>query len=357
MTLTFNANASVTWDTLTDQATTPNGTALTTEVRTSTNGSTWSAWATDVAKTAPSQYLQIEAKLATTNTAVTPELSSLALTYTPPQAATPTPVAAVPTPTPATPRPATPTPTVAPTPTPVTTTSTSPVGIAGNWTMKFDDEFNGTSLDTSKWSQGWGGTSLGVTGPNNSTEQECYDPSHVTEAGGELDLSLTKATETCPGKSGTVTEPYTSGAVSTDQKYTFTYGAAESRVWMSAGANGEIADWPAWWLVAPNWPAEGEIDTLEGLNGLPCYHYISDTTGPVFSGGCATLTSSATAGWHTYAVDWQPGNITFYYDGKETFHDTSDVSTFPMHLILNLALDPNQAPLYAPAKMRIAVGN
>ena len=41
-----------------------------------------------------------------------------------------------------------------------------PAGVPGDWTLKFDDEFNGTSLNTAKWSTGWYGS--GITRPANS---------------------------------------------------------------------------------------------------------------------------------------------------------------------------------------------
>ena len=41
----------------------------------------------------------------------------------------------------------------------------APVGVPGSWHSIFDDEFNGTTLDTSKWSTGW----LGRASPPRST--------------------------------------------------------------------------------------------------------------------------------------------------------------------------------------------
>jgi hypothetical protein len=96
VTLTFNAGSSVTWNTLTDQTTAPSGTTIATQVRTSTDGTNWSTWSTNISQAAASQYLQIQATLTTTTTTVTPTLTSLTLAYTPP-AGTPTPT---PTPTP-----------------------------------------------------------------------------------------------------------------------------------------------------------------------------------------------------------------------------------------------------------------
>ncbi|MCW2724025.1 MAG: hypothetical protein JWN35_946, partial [Frankiales bacterium] len=37
----------------------------------------------------------------------------------------------------------------------VSASAAAPVGVPGSWKLKFSDEFNGTTLDTSKWSTGW----------------------------------------------------------------------------------------------------------------------------------------------------------------------------------------------------------
>ena len=77
---------------------------------------------------------------------------------------------------------------------------------ASSWRpMVFDDEFNGTTLDTTKWSTGWFGS--GITAPITSGELECYDPAQVVDGGGELDLNLIARSETCGGQ----TRPYASG--------------------------------------------------------------------------------------------------------------------------------------------------
>jgi hypothetical protein len=146
ITLTFNAGTAVSWDSVADDATTPSGTTLATEVRTSTNGSTWSDWTSNVSQAARSQYLQLQANLATTNTAVTPSLTSLSLTYTPPSPVTPsaTPATPTPTPIPATPS-ATPRPSASATPAPTPT----PVASSGNCTNPAY-----TTSSNSSWSNG-----------------------------------------------------------------------------------------------------------------------------------------------------------------------------------------------------------
>ncbi|MCU1491275.1 MAG: hypothetical protein JWM85_2680, partial [Acidimicrobiaceae bacterium] len=158
-----------------------------------------------------------------------------------------------------------------------------PVGDPGTWHSVLDQEFNGTSLDTSRWTSGWFGS--GITQPVNSEELECYSPTRVSVSGGSLRLSLIAQAHTCGG----VLRPYTSGIVTTDSKFSYTYGFAEARVYLPATGSG-TADWPAFWGDGQSWPKDGEMDIMEGLgvenHGVPgnaCYHFISPKGNP---GGC-----------------------------------------------------------------------
>ncbi len=46
-----------------------------------------------------------------------------------------------------------------------------------------------------------------------------------------------------------------------------------------------------------------------------------------------------TDSWHTYAVDWRPGNLTWYVDGAEIRSITSEnVPDKPMEMLINLAV-------------------
>ena len=94
--------------------------------------------------------------------------------------------------------------------------------------------------------------------------------SQVTEGGGELDLKAIAKSSTCTTGGGTVTEPYQSGIVSTDGKFPFAYGVIEARAYLPG--NCQVADWPGIWAVAQQ-PKGGELDVMEGLSGMACWHY------------------------------------------------------------------------------------
>ena len=221
-----------------------------------------------------------------------------------------------------------------------TTSPTGPVGDPGNWRPIFDDEFDGSSLNTTKWSVGWFGS--GITQPLTPAELECFDPAEVSVGGGELDLGMIAKSETCGGK----TRSYASGIVTTNGKFSFTYGFMEAKVWVP-GTGGVIADWPDVWLDGQNWPTDGEIDIMEGLSGQACWHFHYPGGQP---GDCSS--ASFTGGWHTFGADWEPGSITYYYDGTAVGTITSGVTSAPMYIILSLAADTVNGGPVGPATIR-----
>jgi beta-glucanase (GH16 family) len=258
------------------------------------------------------------------------------------------------------------TPAPAPAPTPASTAAVSsgtpvPTGVGGNWHLIFDDEFNGTSLNAADWSTGWFGS--GITGGiSGGSEPECYDPSHVVEGNDELELNFTQETESCAG----TTLPYTSGMITTNGKFSFTYGMIEFKAWLPTASNGQVADWPDLWTDGQNWPTDGEIDVAEGLYGSVCAHYHGPTDNGqgIGAGGITGCPSgNFTGGWHTFAADWEPGIVTWYYDGQDIGclettgtacgATNSTIAGAPMYVILSLG-STNAYTITAPTSLRVA---
>ena len=242
----------------------------------------------------------------------------------------------------------------APVPTPSATQQPSagtpvPTGVPGHWKLIFGDEFNGTSLDTAKWLTGWLGS--GITGPVNDNEKECYDPSQVSVGGGSLNLEMIAKAESC----GSNDPRFTSGLVNTDDKFSYTYGLLEARVWLpAAGGNpGRIADWPGVWTDGQDWPYDGEDDVVEALGGRACAHFhsVADSGGVGAGGGSGCADGTYAGGWHTFAADWEPGIVTYYYDGTNVGSVTTGITSAPMFVVLSYAA--GQAYLQAPSTMKV----
>jgi hypothetical protein len=218
-----------------------------------------------------------------------------------------------------------------------------PRGVHGAWGLVLDDEFNGSSLLGTRFETGWrsgSASNAGITLDVDPAQPDCDDPRQVTVGGGELDLTLSARAERCGGQR----KPYASGIVTTDHRFSLTYGFLEARMWLP-GAAGAITDWPSFWADGQHWPDDGELDVLEGIGGAACWHFHSPSGAP---GGCAA--GSYTMGWHTFGANWRPGSVTYYYDGLRVGRITSGVTAAPMYLILGLG--PG-SPVLAPATQRV----
>lgn len=210
----------------------------------------------------------------------------------------------------------------------------------------FQDQFNGTGLDRTKWRPNWvGANDNSVTKPVNTQEQSCYDPAQVSVGGGVLHLRA--ASRPCLASNG-VTYPFASGLVESNHKFTFTYGRMEARIWLPPGS-GPVRNWPAFWANGTGqWPTTGELNVVEGLQGDACWHFHSSSGGP---GGCAPLANPA--GWHTFAADWRPGVVTYFYDGVQVGRITSGITGAPMYLVLNLGVSSLKGPVSLPSEMLV----
>jgi beta-glucanase (GH16 family) len=220
--------------------------------------------------------------------------------------------------------------------------SVAPTGIPGAWQLTWSDEFSEGGLDTSKWTTGWFGS--GVTQPINSAEIGAYGPRQVAVDGGTLSLTATAATQVVNGRM----YPYTSGLVSTYGKLSFTYGVVEARIYLP-GSGGSIANWPAFWADGMGtWPTTGELDVMEGMRGQAAYHFHSPAGGP------GADVAGTFTGWHTYAADWQPGVVTYYYDGHRVGSIRTGITNSPMYLILNYGLDNTYGgAIHTPDAMKV----
>jgi beta-glucanase (GH16 family) len=206
------------------------------------------------------------------------------------------------------------------------------------WTLTFDDEFNGTTLDTTKWNTCFQNQGVGTGTPctlAGNSEMELYQPSsQFTEANGVLTIRGDKK-DTVDPVSG-ATYHYASGVISSHGKFNQVHGYFEMRAKLPSGTG----YWPAFWMENDNngWPPE--IDTLEMIGNMPDAPHVAaiqSQTGAYLAKYVYTFDTSTA--YHSYAVEWDATNLTYYYDGQIVSQTTTAANmTSPMQLIANLAI-------------------
>ena len=241
-------------------------------------------------------------------------------TETPAPAATTEPpaapaTAALPAPAPA---PATMAPVLAQAAAPLAATGgAAPLGVPGNWTMAFNDDFNAPSLDGSKWSNCWFSSNCGTMNKVSTS------PGNVAVAGGNLVLSLNSAT------SGALVSTNPKGGATTG--YQFGTGYVEARIKFPGNANG-LFNWPAFWTTGQSWPSTGENDIAEVLKAKMTVNYHS-TSGAQNQG---TVPGNWANEFHTYGLHRTATSSDVYYDGVKVKSYPTNDGNAPQYIVLNV---------------------
>ncbi len=185
---------------------------------------------------------------------------------------------------------------------------TSPAD-ATAYPLVFSDDFNGTSLDTTKW------TPRADAG-HNSVQKA----SNLSVSGGQLHIAL-KAETTVVGES---TYSFSGGGVISKQR--FGYGYYETRAKVNAGPGWHSAFWSM--CTDPATPQDyntckkTEIDGFEIDSKRP--GTIRNNIFDWGAGGSEVTTDNyasgadASDGWHTYGYDYDETGVRFYIDGVLT---------------------------------------
>ncbi len=178
--------------------------------------------------------------------------------------------------------------------------------------LVWSDEFDGTSIDTTKWtfdigngSGGWG---------NQEREYYTSRTNNAYVAGGLLHIVARQ--ESFGGF------PYTSARMKTQGLYWKKYGYIEFRAKLPQG----LGFWPALWMLGTNiasvgWPACGEIDVMENKGSVPtqigvAIHYSDANNNHLYNSTPYTLPGGGSVtNFHTYALRWATNSLSFYVDG------------------------------------------
>ncbi len=264
---------------------------------------------------------------------------------------------------------------------------TFPVADGDPLTLIWSDEFNDVQLDPRVWFYESGdGTQYGIPSPSfGNNELQYYLPDNVQLADGKL--KITAKREAAEGYG------VTSGRIMTRDRFAFTYGRIEASIKLPPGQG----IWPAFWMLSqddmPNavpgfgiygeYAQSGEIDIVEAVNlkGLPGPGGVgggNEIFSTIHFGGPAanrrnlstetryTPSEDVTAGFHTYAFEWDQFEMRWYFNGilfKVENSWSSEGGPFPapfdqpFYVLFNLAVGGNfPGPLGAtalPATMEV----
>lgn len=225
------------------------------------------------------------------------------------------------------------------------------------WKLVWNDEFEGTELDKTKWNNE-GATGAGGYG-NQELQNYQWEYSEVKD--GKFIIKPQFDYNTVTKKP--VADSYYSTKVWTNGKgfKQFTYGKFEFRAKMPKGRGTWAAGWMLGTGAGGGWPTCGEIDVFETTKDpskafIPQSLHMKKFNGMPSSSGNKHYDSyinDATTTYHTYAVEWYPTYIKFTIDGKQTgIYDpsaftvesvpTDDMSVwpykYPFYLIMNCAI-------------------
>ncbi len=128
------------------------------------------------------------------------------------------------------------------------------------------------------------------------------------------------------------------------------YGIFEARIWVQAGPNGTIANWPAFYLNGPDWPVGGEIDAFEAMFGYAgaSFHYGADDS------MIGQRDKSLKPGWNTVDVVWQADSLAVYYNGQQfVAWDSPVITSKPMWITFDTTTGTDGYTTGQPSSMYV----
>lgn len=180
------------------------------------------------------------------------------------------------------------------------------------WNLIWDDEFNGTTIDTNHWTfetgnhDGWGNNELEFY---TSRSQNAYVSNGLLHI-----VARRESTNGCA---------YTSARMKSEGLFAQKYGRFEFRAKFPQGKG----YWPALWLMPQDsvyggWPECGEIDIVENKGDYPAVvqgtiHYSSPDGAHLQSTDLYTFAAGNGADkFHTYMLEWSTNSISWFVDSQ-----------------------------------------
>ncbi len=193
---------------------------------------------------------------------------------------------------------------------------TTPAG----WTHIGGDEFDGSTVDPTRWRQ------YHNTYGDGNNELACLTPANLSVGGGTLRIAARKQRVTCPNGSA---RDYTSGFIGSRE--VGVYFPRYARFEMRAKLPHAQGLWPAFWLRHRNGAGVAEVDIMEYFHaarpGRTDATLHLDGRANVSKGVQAFEAPTADPGWHVWAVEISPATngvrFEFFFDGV-SYHSFVD---------------------------------
>jgi beta-glucanase (GH16 family) len=207
----------------------------------------------------------------------------------------------------------------------ITPTATSSASTYPGMHLLWNEEFDESSLDAGKWNVQDNGN--GYQSCCLYDGQQYYTPGNVVVQNGLLRLLSQK--RDLGGKH------YTSGAVTTEKKFSFLYGRIDvrARLPISKGY------WPAIWLLSEG-NEHNEIDLMELLGKDPALVYLTthQDQQQIDQYLHSVQGTDYSQGFHTFSLLWTASSLTFYIDGQQVGMTTRAVPHQRMYLLICTAI-------------------
>lgn len=251
-----------------------------------------------------------------------------------------------------------------------TTTNTDGVPLEGfvspmnyeGYSLVWNDEFSGNSLNESDWNYELG---TGNSGWGNN-ELQYYLKENTSVDNGFLTIEAKQQ--------GTGSQIYTSSRLTTRNKQSFKYGRIDVRGALPKGQG----LWPSFWMLGEShysvgWPDCGEIDIMEMVGGSSngnsdrvthgTLHWDSDGQYASYGGKTTTTKKDLNQEFHVYSIIWDEKSIKWLLDNRQ--YHTADITPSQMSefheeffFILNVAVGGNwpgspDASTVFPQKMHV----
>lgn len=188
----------------------------------------------------------------------------------------------------------------------------------GLWSLTFDDEFDGSGVDTSKWSNGFG------WGDSAANFAAWCDPAANVVSGGALSQRADRLPAPREAKL------YSGACLHTKETFSQLYGYWEARIQVPDGHG----LWSAFWgkPASEEWPPELDVEEIGGSQPdevIMTAHWRDETghrqknqryRGPDFAGG-----------YHVFGAEWSPEGTVWYVDGVERARITDGAAEIGAH--------------------------